>query len=154
MGQSTGDIGVPSEKDYFGNETILRPANLTTFGGKGNYSSPKFIWNVTVAPTAVEFLSSKKLGEQYQNEMFVGDYVNGYLYHFELNQDRTGMELSTPLSDGIANRSTELEDIIFGKTSNKDLTVICTSFHMTMDRYIELAGEYSRVARSIDGCLH
>ena len=36
-------------------------SNLVDFGGKGKYSDPEFVWNETVAPTAVEFLRSVKL---------------------------------------------------------------------------------------------
>ena len=42
-----------------------------------------------VGPTAVKFLNSDKLGKGYENDMFVGDFNNGYIYHFELNEDRT-----------------------------------------------------------------
>ena len=64
---------------------------LIDFGGKGKYSSPEFTWDV--APTAFKFLNSDKLGKQYENDMFVGDINNGNLYHFELNQQRTGLLL-------------------------------------------------------------
>ena len=35
-----------------------------------------------------------KLGKQYQNDMFIGDYNNSNIYHFKLNRDRTGLVLS------------------------------------------------------------
>ena len=54
-----------------------------SFGGKGNYSNPEFIWYNPVAPTGIAFLDSDKLGKEYENDLFVGDYRNGTLYHFE-----------------------------------------------------------------------
>jgi glucose/arabinose dehydrogenase len=72
---------------------------LADFGGKGKYSSPEFIWENVIGPTAIKFLDSDKLGKQYQNDMFVGDFHNGNLYHFDLDQDRSGLVLHAPLND-------------------------------------------------------
>jgi glucose/arabinose dehydrogenase len=35
--------------------------NLVSFGGRGSYSDPEFVWTKSVAPTAIEFLTSSKL---------------------------------------------------------------------------------------------
>ena len=32
--------------------------NLVSFGGKGKYSNPEFVWSQVVAPTAIEFYTS------------------------------------------------------------------------------------------------
>jgi aldose sugar dehydrogenase len=32
--------------------------NLVSFGGRGTYSNPEFVWTQSVAPTAIEFLTS------------------------------------------------------------------------------------------------
>ena len=70
----------------------LDPASvLVNIGGKGTYRDPEFVWNQPVGPTALKFLNSEKLGKQYQNDMFVGDIINGNLYHFKLNEQRTGL---------------------------------------------------------------
>jgi hypothetical protein len=34
--------------------------------------------------------------------MFVGDYNNGNLYHFKLNQNRTGLVLGNTLADKLS----------------------------------------------------
>jgi aldose sugar dehydrogenase len=88
---------------------------LVNFGGKGKYSSPEFIWYNTVAPTAIKFLDSNKYGEQYENDMFVGDKNNGNLYQFGLNPNRTQLALKGPLVDKIADSSRELREVVFGK---------------------------------------
>jgi glucose/arabinose dehydrogenase len=63
------------------------PKGLVDFGGKGKYSPPEFTWfKPTAGPTAIKFLNSDKLGKQYENDIFVGDFHNGYLYHFDLNK--------------------------------------------------------------------
>jgi aldose sugar dehydrogenase len=93
------------------------PTDLISFNGKGNYSDPEFEWRQPVGPTALKFLDSDKLGEEYENDMFVGDINNGNLYHFELNDDRTELALTEKLEDRVANTSTEINDsdMIFGQ---------------------------------------
>jgi glucose/arabinose dehydrogenase len=89
--------------------------NLANFGGKGKYSNPEFVWTQVVAPTALKFLSSSKLGTKYQNDLFVGDYNKGRIYDFNLNSGRSGFSLSGVLSDRDANTDSELQQIIFGE---------------------------------------
>jgi len=91
------------------------PTGLEDFGGKGKYRSPEFVWNHTSGPTGIKFLNSDKLGKQYQNDIFVGDFHGGNIYHFKLNQTRTGLVLGGALADKIANNAEELTGIIFGK---------------------------------------
>ena len=90
------------------------PKDLVYFGGKGHYSSPEFIWDKSIAPTAVLFLDSKNLGTQYQNDMFVGS-VDGQIFHFDLNNNRTGLLLKGVLQDKIASDDTEFGDILFAE---------------------------------------
>jgi glucose/arabinose dehydrogenase len=88
--------------------------SLEDFGGKGKYSDPQFVWVGNPTPTAVKFLNSDKLGKQYENDLFVGDFNYGNLYHFKLNEDRTGLALDGPLADEVANAPNETKSIIFG----------------------------------------
>ena len=97
-------------------------ANLVDFEGKGKYRAPEFIWTKPVAPTALKFLNSAKLGSQYQNDMFVGDIKNGNLYHFKLNQDRTGLVLNGTLSNKISNKPQDSQPIIFGSGFDGGIT--------------------------------
>jgi glucose/arabinose dehydrogenase len=87
--------------------------DLVDFGGKGIYSEPEFIWNSTVGITALKFLNSDKLGDEYKNDMFVADYNHNNIYNFNLNENRTDLDLKEPLGDKIANSYEELENIIF-----------------------------------------
>ncbi|HXS60298.1 MAG TPA: PQQ-dependent sugar dehydrogenase, partial [Candidatus Sulfopaludibacter sp.] len=91
------------------------PSGLVDFGGKGKYRPPEFIWKETVGPTAIKFLNSTKLGKQYENDIFVGDVDYGNIYHFKLNQNRTGLVLDGILANKIANRSLDSKSIIFAR---------------------------------------
>ncbi|HYZ49941.1 MAG TPA: PQQ-dependent sugar dehydrogenase [Nitrososphaeraceae archaeon] len=90
--------------------------SLEDFGGRGKYSDPQFVWEYNPTPTAVKFLNSDKLGKQYENDLFVGDFNHGNLYDFKLNEDRTGLLLPSdgPLADKVANTPDETKSIIFG----------------------------------------
>ena len=88
--------------------------DLENFGGLGKYSDPKFVWNNPVGVTAIKFLNSTKLGNQYENEIFVGDIHNGRLYHFHLNDARTDLSLNGTLDDKVADNDNELTSVIFG----------------------------------------
>ena len=85
---------------------------LVDFGGKGKYSAPELTWADSFGPTALKFLNSDKLGKQYQNDMFVGDINYGNIYHFKLDQNRTGLLLDGPLADKVASKG-EDEQAVF-----------------------------------------
>ena len=100
-------------------------SSLEDFAGLGRYSNPEFVWTEVVGPTAIKFLDSNRLGQQYVNDMFVGDVHMGNLYHFELNEERTGLLLDGPLEDKVADDNEELGGVIFGRNfgSISDLEV-------------------------------
>jgi len=89
--------------------------NLVDFNGTGKYSEPEFEWVVPVAPTAIKFFNSGKFGEGYMNDMFVADSNYGFIYHFDLTENRTALSLSGRLEDKIANIPPEAEDVIFAR---------------------------------------
>jgi aldose sugar dehydrogenase len=97
------------------NEGIDIEEDLVNFNGRGNYSDPEFIWQETVAPTAIKFFDSTKLGAEYENDLFVGDFKSALLYHFDLNEDRTALALPGELADKVADSPDELESVIFGR---------------------------------------
>ena len=93
----------------------LDPNKLVDFDGKGKYSDPEFAWEKTVGLTSLKFFNSDKYGKEYQNGMFVADFHNGNIYYFQLNEERTELELGGDLSDKIANEEDELQAVIFGQ---------------------------------------
>jgi glucose/arabinose dehydrogenase len=102
-------------EDYYGGPVAPdEPDDLVDFDGKGKYSSPEFTWNQTIGVTAIKFLDSDKLGKDYQNDVFVGDFNRGNLYHFDLSEDRNQLLLDGPLRDRIADNQDELQKAILG----------------------------------------
>jgi glucose/arabinose dehydrogenase len=101
------------------------------------YSDPVISWKEVVAPTAIEFINSSKLGEAYKDNIFVGDHNNGNLYFLKVNNTRNGISLdadnnggfiiqqqhnrlvsansTVDLSDLVVDNNDELSTIVFGK---------------------------------------
>ena len=88
--------------------------DLVMFNGESHYSNPEFTWTEPVDPTALEFLTSSALGEEYENDMFVSDMSNGTIYRFELTENRSALALGGALDDTVANTPEEAENAIFG----------------------------------------
>jgi aldose sugar dehydrogenase len=101
IGENQGPIALHPERD------------LVDFGERGKYGPPEFTWKHTVGPTALAFLNSTRLGKQYENDMFVGDFNNGSIYHFKLNKNRMELVLNGSLAGKIANQPEELQASIF-----------------------------------------
>ena len=87
---------------------------LIDFGGHGKYSAPEFTWSNTVAPTALVFLTTDKIGQEYKNDMFVSDIKYGNIYHFKLNIERTGFILNGSIADKVIDSDQEMNQLIFG----------------------------------------
>jgi aldose sugar dehydrogenase len=93
------------------------PSDLVDFNGNGHYRDPELVWVNTAGPTAVLFMTSDKLGSQYENDMFIADVHHGRMYHFKLNADRTHLVLPAQLYDKMIRNPTAdgLDGIIFGE---------------------------------------
>ena len=93
------------------------PSALVNFSGKGIYKDPEFVWVKKPVVTGMKFLTSDKLGKQYQNDLFIGGFLDGRIYHFRLNADRTHLELPQSLSSRSLASSDlpKAEPIIFGE---------------------------------------
>jgi glucose/arabinose dehydrogenase len=111
--------GIWEREDYYGGPvTPDEPDDLVDFDGNGKYSTPEFTWKLPVGVTSIKFLNSDKLGKNYQDDMFVGDFSTGNLYHFDLSEDRNQLILDGPLEDRIANNQDELQEAILGHGFN------------------------------------
>jgi aldose sugar dehydrogenase len=94
----------------------FHPHDLVYFGGKGAYHLPQFAWFRSVGPTGLAFFNSNKMGPQFKNDLFVGDILNGNIYDFKLNQNRSEFLLPAgPLEDRVVNSSDTLDGITFGR---------------------------------------
>lgn len=101
-------------KGYHYSDEINQHIELEDFNGRGHYSDPEFTWNASIGVTAIKFLDTERYGKKYQNDIIVGD-AYGRLYHFDLNENRTGLNLTGLLSDKVANSASELSNLIFGE---------------------------------------
>ncbi len=101
------------EKESIFNDS--EKVEFVSFDGKGKYSNPEFVWDKPVAPTALVFLNSDKLGRQYENDMFVGSAKKGTIFHFELKEDRKSLNLTGDLADLVYSKKDESSKIIFGE---------------------------------------
>jgi aldose sugar dehydrogenase len=89
-----------------------------------SYSDPEFSWKFAVPPAGIGFLSSRALGPQYENDLFVGAAtpatLGGHLFRFNLTGNRRNIGVDDPrLEDRVAdnlakNDITESESLLFG----------------------------------------
>jgi aldose sugar dehydrogenase len=143
--------GIWRPQSYFRGETVKMPFSkniLVDFDEKGKYSPPEFTFNQTTGLTALKFLDSDKMGKKYENDMFVADINNGFIYDFDLNQNRTQIapsthnDTNTQFTDKIANNIEESKDAVFasGFPGITDLEVgpdgylYVLSFHKSLGR--------------------
>jgi glucose/arabinose dehydrogenase len=112
--------------------------------GGGKYSNPEFVWNNTVVPTAIKFLPSDALGESYVNDVFVASFNTGYIFHFQLNKDRTGFLLDGHLADAVADEFTESDELVFAKNFGR-----ITDMAIGPDGYL-----YILTIRGLEGAIY
>jgi len=118
--------------------------DLFSFDGKGKYSDPEFVWKETVAPTALKFLNSTKLGSQYENTIFVGDVKTGNLYNFKLDSDRKQLLLEPPLDDRVADTPDEVQSVVFGQGFG-----VITDIQVGPDGYLYILGINGSIYRIV-----
>ena len=100
---------------------------LVTFEDRGHYEEPKLVWTKSTGLTAIIFLDSDRLGDQYRNDIFVGSVHNGHIYHFELNSQRNDIAVPQALTKRLIQNPINVgaENVIFasGLGGVTDLTV-------------------------------
>jgi glucose/arabinose dehydrogenase len=97
-------------------------------GSPSSYANPVFTLGESVGVTDIEFYDSDKLGDNYTNNIFVGDFNNGHLYYFEVNETRSGLIFEHPrLSDDlVASNDRQRAAVIFGTGFTSGITDIET----------------------------
>ena len=124
------------------------------------YADPVFNWLPSLGITDIEFLNSSKLGDKYTYNIFVGDIgalTDGYLYYFEVNEDRTGIRFDSSsnqagLTDLIADNEEEMYALALG-TNFGGITDIETGpdgflYILTLDRKADGEGKIYRIVLS------
>ena len=121
-------------------EELSESVEFVDFDGNGHYSDPEFVWDKPVAPTALVFLNSDKLGEDYENDMFVGSAKKGTLYHFKLEEDRKSLSLEGDLADLVLNKKDDTDMIKFGENFG-----IITDLDVGPDGYLYILSEFKDI---------
>lgn len=90
-----------------------------------HYSDPEFSWKFEVAPAGFTFLTSRALGREYENDLFIGAartfLENGYLFRLKLTANRKRIDVDDPrlldrVADNLAKHDgTESESLLFGR---------------------------------------
>ena len=131
---------------------------LVNFPGS-KYADPVFSWLPSIGITDIEFLNSSKLGDKYTNNIFVGDIgaqTDGYLYYFQVNEDRTGIKFDSnsqiEVTDRIADNEEEMSAIALGSAFG-GITDIETGpdgflYLLTVDRESDGEGKIYRISSS------
>jgi aldose sugar dehydrogenase len=105
---------VTQKKGYPYSSNVPVYNDLEDFNGKGKYSEPEFTWNDSIGVTSIKFLDTDRLGKGYQNDVFVANSY-GTIYHFDLNEDRTELDLNGPVNDKVADNDLETRGLIFAQ---------------------------------------
>jgi aldose sugar dehydrogenase len=132
----TPDPPDPFASTYFGLQQIRwPPTNIADTPAEGlarlfmlpgaHYSAPEFSWKYEVAPAGIGFLSTRALGSQYENDLFVGQartfLEGGALFRFNLTGNRRKIAVDdSRLDDRVADNVhkweiTESESLLFGR---------------------------------------
>jgi glucose/arabinose dehydrogenase len=122
---------------------ITSESDLVNFLDSSSYADPVFSWGTAVGVTDIEFYDSDKLGNDYTNNIFVGDANNGHLYFFEVNEDRSGLQFEQPtIADSlVASNDRQRAAVTFGTGFPSSITDVETgpdgylyvlTFHPTM----------------------
>lgn len=111
--------------------------SMVNFNGSGIYSEPEFTWVQKAVPTGLVFLNSDELGADYKNDLFVGTFNAGKIYHFDLSADRTQLKLPSPLQTKIllSLESPGSNEIEFGSGFNG-----ISSLAVSPDGYLYIVG--------------
>ena len=113
------EINLVAPKFNSGWASIQGPAtqtqieNLPSFNDY-TYSDPEFSWENPIGVTSILFVQSN-LFQEYHDSVLVGDFNNGILYEFKLNQNRTGFDFDDQsLQDLVLNKNDLTNELILG----------------------------------------
>jgi glucose/arabinose dehydrogenase len=113
-----------------------------------HYSDPEFSWKHVLAPAAIGFLNSRKLGPQFEGDLFVGFSVNddplgGGLMRFNLTGNRKRIGVDDPrLEDRVA------DNVTFHDTTESESLIVGRDFGIVTD--IQTAPNGNLLVESLD----
>jgi glucose/arabinose dehydrogenase len=99
-----------------GRSNVTPENDLVNFLGSSSYADPVFSWGRAAGVTDIEFYDSDRLGNNYTNNIFIGDFNNGHLYYFEVNGNRSSLQFEHPrlADDLVASNERQVAAVIFG----------------------------------------
>jgi len=108
-------------------------SNIKLFSLNGShYSDPRFTWTVPIGVTAIEFFSSSGFGDNYKNNIFVGDINNGNIYYFRINNNDNRTTLSfvntSNIDDSVNPQYYGLDDLVADNKEEANQVLFATNF--------------------------
>jgi glucose/arabinose dehydrogenase len=95
-------------------ESNIKEKDLVILSGS-YYGDPVFSLEPSLGITDIEFFNSKNLGNNYENNIFVGDINNGNIYYFKLNDSRTGFDFGSAVIEvGRISNEEENDKLVWG----------------------------------------
>jgi aldose sugar dehydrogenase len=95
-------------------ESNIKEKDLVILSGS-YYGDPVFSLEPSLGITDIEFFNSKNLGNNYENNIFVGDINNGNIYYFKLNDSRTGFDFGSAVIEvGRISDEEENDKLVWG----------------------------------------
>lgn len=120
-GESTFDeINLVEPKFNSGWKKVMGPSSAEQKESLKNYldfqySDPEFSWQRVVGPTDLTFVDSD-IFKKYAGYLLVGDFHNGEISKFKLNEDRDGFIFEdSKLQDNVLNTADSSDEIKFAK---------------------------------------
>ncbi|NOJ29682.1 MAG: hypothetical protein DA328_05885, partial [Nitrososphaeraceae archaeon] len=109
--------GIWETTGYNPRKIILNPTDdLVVFNNLGKYIQPKLALYDGTGFTAIKFFDSDKLGNKYENTLFLGDFHTGKLYNFQLDEERNSLLLDREKnSNKIFLNQTDLDHFLFAE---------------------------------------
>ncbi|MDN5846123.1 MAG: PQQ-dependent sugar dehydrogenase [Candidatus Nitrosocosmicus sp.] len=131
-------------------------SDLVVLNGS-HYSDPEFSWRVPIGVTDIEFLDSSLLGDDLENNIFIGDINNGNLYFLKIDSNRSGININNSvlergnekgLQDLVVDNKDELEKVIFAKGFDGRITDIETGLDGNLYILTYFDGKIYRITRA------
>ena len=131
-------------------------SDLIVFNGS-HYSDPELSWRKPVGVTDIEFLESSLLGDDLENNIFVGDINSGNLYFLKMDSNRSAIDLNNNvldkrsgkgLQDLVVDDKNELEQVIFAKGFEGRITDIETGLDGNLYKLTYFDGSIYRITHT------
>jgi aldose sugar dehydrogenase len=107
-----------------------------------------------VAPTALKFLNSERFGKRYQNDLIVASFNLGEIYDFDLNGNRTELELTNTTANNTLAKKLDVRNVLFAHGLGKitDMDVGQDGNLYVLSKYLETPTIFKISSMNKTGC--